>query len=220
MRSIAAFLIAAFLAAAPAWAQATGGGGSVGVGSGATAVDPSKNVLDSLLAAVTRLNDLMTAAVKRQDDLSAAETRRVNDLRDADIRRSNDLREAETRRTNELSAQKNTADLELARVNKASVDSSALLLATAVKELKTDSSDRTAKLEQFANEQRGRASGGNEVWALFGILATLVLVAAGLAFNMTRKPSPQAHSTLSSHDLDAIIAAISKSHEVTRGPSA
>ena len=98
-----------------------------------------------------------------------------------------DLVLAETKRIDQLAAQKPIADLELARVNKASVDSSALLLATAVKELKTDSSDRTAKLEQFANEQRGRASGGNEVWALIGVIITILLVAIGLLLNTMKK---------------------------------
>jgi hypothetical protein len=232
LRSIAALLIVAFLSL-PAWAQSASPAASTGTTyppalgipapSSGAAVDPTKNVLDTVLAAVTRLNDIMAQIVKRQDDLREfetkfqnalreAETRRVNDLRDADIRRSNDLRDAETRRTNELSAQKSIADLELARVNKASVDSSALLLATAVKELKTDSSDRTAKLEQFANEQRGRASGGNEVWALIGVLAMLLLVAVGVLVNMWRKEQAQVHSTLSSHDLDAIISAIATAH--------
>lgn len=109
---------------------------AVGVGSGAAAVDPSKNVLDSLLAAVTRLNDLLAAGFRRQDD----------------------LRDAETRRVDQLAAQKQVFDLELARGIRANADANALLLATQVRELKTDTSDRITKLEQFANEQRGRSS--------------------------------------------------------------
>jgi hypothetical protein len=148
---------------------------TVGVGAGSVAVDPSKNVLDALLAAVTRLNDLMERDRSRADD-----------LRKEDKEFQNAMREAETRRTNDLGKQKQEFDLELARINKSSLDSSAILLATAVKELKTDSAERTGKLEQFANEQRGRTSGGNEVWALVGILVTMLLGAGAVITSLMR----------------------------------
>src|SRR5207344_721034 len=144
-------------------------------------IDPTKNVLDLVLAAVKRLDDIIALVVKREDDMREADSRfqtamrKAGDelqtaLREAESRRVNDLRDAETRRLDQLATNKQIFDLELARVNRSNVDASALLLATQVKELKTDSADRTGKLEQFANEQRGRASGGNEVWALLGIV--------------------------------------------------
>lgn len=120
--------------------------------------DPTKNVLDLVVAAVKRLDDLTAATVKRHDDLRDAELKHFSVIRDTDARRLNDLREAETRRINELAAQKQVFDLELARVIRANQDSSTLLLAAQLKEVKSDSNERTAKLEQFANEQRGRAS--------------------------------------------------------------
>ncbi len=187
------------LLAAPAWAQSPPAGIPVDAHGNQT-IDPTKNVLDLVLAAVKRLDDVSTAYMKRQDDLREAEsrlqhamreadTKRLSDLREVDTRRSGELREAETRRVNELAQQKQAFDLELARINKSSLDSSALLLASAVKELKTDFSDRTAKLEQFANEQRGRSSAGSETWALIGVLVAIVvmlMVGIGLVFNLTR----------------------------------
>lgn len=169
--------------------------------------DPSKNVLDLVLAAVKRLDDVMGASVKRQDD-----------LRDAEIKYQNAMREAETRRVNELAAQKQGFDLELARGIRANQDANALLLATSVRELKTDTSDRIAKLEQFANEQRGRSSATDPAYTklledvralstsradiagvgsgrsdmigwLFGGLAALGAVIAVLAF-ARRHPAP------------------------------
>lgn len=133
------------------------------------AIDPTKNVLDLVEAAIRRQDDLRAAQAKLQEVNMAAEarinaamreadTQRAKDLREADVRRQNELREAETRRVNELATQKQIFDLELARVIRAGLDASTLLLATQLKEVKTDASDRMAKLEQFANEQRGRAS--------------------------------------------------------------
>jgi hypothetical protein len=146
------------------WNRRGGDGG----GNGQT-IDPTKNVLDLVEAAIRRQDDLRAAEAKLQTSLREAETKfnafmretdvhRINDLREADVRRLNELRDAETRRINELATQKQIFDLELARVIRAGLDASTLLLATQLKEVKTDASDRMAKLEQFANEQRGRAS--------------------------------------------------------------
>jgi hypothetical protein len=177
MKLVAGALILCLLAPM-ALAQATST--SVGVGAGAAAVDPSKNVLDALLAAVTRLNDLMVAAAKRSDD-----------LRKADNQYQTSMREAETRRVDQLGAQKQVFDLELARINRANADASALLLASQVKELKTDSAERMGKLEEFANQQRGRSSGSSDTvgWiaaGVFGVLMLLVAI-AGLIFSIMER---------------------------------
>lgn len=138
-------------------------------GRGSGPIDPTKNVLDLVEAAIRRQDDLRAAEAKLQEARQSSEAKlnatireadahRLADLRDADVRRLNELREAETRRVNELATQKQIFDLELARVIRAGLDASTLLLATQLKEVKTDASDRMAKLEQFANEQRGRAS--------------------------------------------------------------
>src|SRR5688572_3073772 len=99
-------------------------------------IDPTKNVLD-----------LVEAESKRQDG-----------LRQAESKYQNDMREAETRRLNELAAQKQTFDLELAKVLRANQDAASTLLATQLKEVKNDLSDRTAKLEQFRWETGGKTS--------------------------------------------------------------
>jgi len=160
------------LAAVPALAQDRSGSGistpnsaigdgrpGIGVDSkGNQVIDPTKNVLDLVLAAVKRLDDLNELTLRRADDLRAAADKYQNTTRDSAVQRINDLRDAETRRINELAAQKQIFDLELARVIRANQESSTLLLAAQLKEVKGDSAERMAKLEQFANEQRGRAS--------------------------------------------------------------
>lgn len=118
--------------AAPAFAQDRPG---IAVDAkGGAVIDPTKNVLD-----------LVEAAIRRQDDLRTAEAKFQNAMRDA-----------ETRRLNELNAQKQVFDLELARVLRAGLDASTLLLATQLKEVKTDLADRTSHLEQFRWESGGR----------------------------------------------------------------
>ncbi len=180
------------LSSAQAQAQAPPAGIPVDAHGNQT-IDPTKNVLDLVLAAVKRLDDLAAVQGKRIEDLLGASSKYQDALREAETHRFNDLQNAETRRVDQLASQKQAFDLELARINKSSLDSSALLLASAVKELKTDFSDRTAKLEQFANEQRGRTSAGSETWALIGVLvaiAVMLMVGIGLIFNMTRVRHP------------------------------
>jgi len=124
---------------------------------GGQVIDPTKNVLD-----------LVQAAIQRQDDLRAAETRRVNEKI-----------EAETRRNNELATQKQTFDLELAKVLRANQDAASTLLATQLKEVKNDLSDRTAKLEQFRWETGGRGMGMNALfgWAIAVLMASVAVAA-------------------------------------------
>jgi hypothetical protein len=114
-------------------------------------IDPTKNVLD-----------LVEAAIRRQDD-----------LREKDKEFQTQLREAETRRINELAAQKQTFDLELAKVLRANQDAASTLLATQLKEVKNDLSDRTAKLEQFRWETGGKSQGSSSI--ILG-LATLISI--------------------------------------------
>lgn len=103
---------------------------------GGPAIDPTENVLS----------------------LVDAESKYQNGMREGEARFQNAMREAETRRLNELASQKQTFDLELARVLRANQDASSMLLATQLKEVKTDVTDRTAKLEQFRWETGGRTS--------------------------------------------------------------
>jgi hypothetical protein len=103
---------------------------------GGPAVDPTENVLA----------------------LVDAETKFQNALRLAEAKYQDGMREAETRRLNELATQKQTFDLELAKVLRANQDAASTLLATQLKEVKNDLSDRTAKLEQFRWETGGKTS--------------------------------------------------------------
>jgi hypothetical protein len=157
-----------FIAAAVAMAQERPG---IGVDArGGAVIDPTKNVLD-----------LVQAAIQRQDDLRYAEAKYQNALREKEADISRVSREAESRRINELSAQKQLFDLELARVLRANVDAASLLLATQLKEVKQDLSDRMAKQEQFRWETGGRGAGYGDAfgWVMAGIMA---LVAGAALF--------------------------------------
>jgi len=121
-------------------------------------VDPTKNVLD-----------LVEAAIRRQDD-----------LREGESKFQNAMREAETRRINELAAQKQTFDLELAKVLRANQDAASTLLATQLKEVKNDLSDRTAKLEQFRWETGGKSQGLGSVALVLASVASLLIALAAL----------------------------------------
>jgi hypothetical protein len=174
-RAAAAALILLLLAA-PAWGQVdstsrppAGGAPGIGVDShGGGVVDPTKNVLD-----------LVLAAVKRLDDLAAEWTRRQDDLRDRESRYQSAMRDGETRRIDQLAAQKQAFDFELARILKANSDSASLLLATQLAEVKRDLSERTAKLEQFRWESGGQNSGRGDAWALMVVAGTFLLLLAG-----------------------------------------
>lgn len=106
-------------------------------------------------------------------------TKNVLDLVQAAIQRQDDLRDAETRRVNELAAQKLMFDLELAKVLRANQDAASTLLATQLKEVKNDLSDRTAKLEQFRWESGGRSTGvGVSAGVIVQVLTSLASAAA------------------------------------------
>ena len=122
-------------------------------------IDPTKNVLD-LVAAQEKLRDA---------------------LRAADLKFESEMRAAETRRIDQLAQQKLLFDVEMANVLRANQDAASTLLATQLKEVKTDLSDRTAKLEQFRYETSGKTSGKSDLWGwVFGGVS--LLIAAGTFF--------------------------------------
>lgn len=117
------------------------------------------------------MTDRRTAAGKPIDP-----TKNVLDLVQAAIQRQDDLRDAETRRLNELAAQKLMFDLELAKVLRANQDAASTLLATQLKEVKNDLSDRTSKLEQFRWETGGKSQGVSATGAF--VISTIGLIIA------------------------------------------
>jgi len=138
--------------------------------SGGPVVDPTENVLA-----------LVDVEKAHQNELRILESRYQNDMRKAETCRVNERIEAQTRRINELAAQKMTFDLELAKVLRANQDAASTLLATQLKEVKNDLSDRTAKLEQFRWESGGKFSGANALWGyIIGIAG--ILIALGAVF--------------------------------------
>ena len=133
-------------------------------------IDPTKNVLD------------LVAALEKSRDL----------LRAADLKYQDAMREAETRRINELAAQKLTFDFEMSRVLRASQDAAATLLATSLKEVKNDMSDRMSKQEQFRWESGGKSQGIGAIWAAI-IAAAGLLIALGTFVTVILRSAPGAH---------------------------
>jgi hypothetical protein len=123
-------------------------------------IDPTKNVLD-----------LVRAESKYQDAMRVAEDKYQNALR-----------EAEMRRINELAIQKQTFDLELAKVLRANQDAASTLLATQLKEVKTDLSDRTSKLEQVRDQNVGKSEGVSGLSSFIGQAVLIVVAIVGAYF--------------------------------------
>lgn len=174
----AGLILIALLSGAAAQEQRSG----IGVDArGNSVVDPTENV-----------KALNAAEAKRQDDLRGMEARIQSALRESDARFQSAMRDAETRRVNELAAQKQLFDLELARVLRANVDSAALLLSTQLKEVKTDLSDRTAKLEQFRWESGGRGAGIGDVagWLLAAFMGLVAVGSMIIAFFNIKRSGP------------------------------
>jgi len=131
---------------------------------GGAVIDPTKNVLDNF------------AALKEM----------LAELRTADNNFQNHMREAETRRINELAAQKLTFDLELAKILRANQDAAATLLATQLKEVKNDLSDRTSKLEQFRWETGGKSQGVSSIGVLIATGLSILIAIGSLAAALLR----------------------------------
>ncbi len=129
-------------------------------------IDPTKNVLD----------------------LVRAESGYRDALRQSDTKFFDAMRDAETRRIDQLAAQKLMFDLELAKILRANQDAAATLLATQLKEVKNDLSDRMSKQEQFRWESGGKSQGVNMIGALvigIAIVISGVIAAAGFVYNVS-----------------------------------
>lgn len=116
-------------------------------------------------------------------ELVEAESRHRDALREADNNYRDSMRHAETNRVDQLAAQKLMFDLEMAKVLRSNLDAASLLLATQLKEVKTDMSDRVSKLEQYRYETSGKTSGKSDLWGwVFGGVS--LMTAAGTFFIM------------------------------------
>jgi hypothetical protein len=142
----------------------------VGVDSaGHAVIDPTKNVLDLVLAAVTRLNDLRAADTRHFDDLRKVDTERQDELRGALDRRLTDLnkqrdvyevRIAEIKRDYEKQNEEVKSDFgkQIAAILQAQADKNALLLSSGVDKLGASTSDRLALVEKNQYVSGGTAS--------------------------------------------------------------
>jgi hypothetical protein len=113
-------------------------------------IDPTKNVLD-----------LVEAAIRRQDD-----------LREAEAKYQNYARDAEAKRTDQLLAQARAYDERIANMLAKSVETSSGLLSTALSEMRAQLGVRISELERFRYETSGKSGGFRDGWGwLIGIAA-------------------------------------------------
>jgi hypothetical protein len=194
----------------PSAASGQGAPGQPIVAPAVPVIDPTKNVLDLVLAAVTRLNDLRAAEIMRQDQ-----------LRDALDKRLTDMEAQRVRYEERIEALKSDADRRLAANLQAQADKSALLLSSQVDKLGTAFADRLAVVEKnqyvgagtsaardpaiaeamkemaatisalrrSGDEGSGRSEGSAALWAALVAGASLLVALAGVALAVMRRPA-------------------------------
>lgn len=115
---------------------------------GGAVVDPTKNVEDLVKALEVTLDK----------------------LRQADARYQDAMRDAETRRVDQLAALRVQYDIIIEGMRSTALNTTSQLLATALKETKSDLSERTSKLEQFRWESGGKTGGQAQIisWVIAG----------------------------------------------------
>jgi uncharacterized protein YihD (DUF1040 family) len=161
---------------------------------GRAVVDPTKNVLDLVSAAMQRQDDLRAIEFKRQDDLRDSESRHVREIADLRSRYTAELRKAETARIDairavdvgavqraaEVSAQQATT---LAAQVALSAEAVRVALAAAMEPIQKDIADlRRAQYEaQGVKTQTGdtRLNLGAVV-SLVALIASVILVIIAL----------------------------------------
>lgn len=135
---------------------------------GGQTIDPTKNVESLVKALEGALGKLREADEKFNDTMRAADARYNDAMRDAEIRR-----------LNELAALRVQYDVIIEGMRSTSLNTTSQLLATQLREVKTDLSDRTAKLEQFRWETGGKTGGQSQVVAWVGLAIMTLAAVAG-----------------------------------------
>jgi hypothetical protein len=139
------------------------------------AIDPTKNVLDAL-----------HTEARHRDDLRAADLRYNDAMREWGQKHQDALRAAEQRRIDGLAELRVQYDVIIEEIRRTQLDSTSTLLATQLREVKLDLSDRTSKLEQFRWESGGTTTGRDAVWGRIlgaaGFGAALAAIVSFLVF--------------------------------------
>lgn len=143
-------------------------GAGIGIDTyGGPAIDPTENVLG-----------LVDAESRRQDGLRAAAEAFATSARDA-----------ETRRINDLETQRIRYETIIEAMRSAQMTSTSTLLATQLKEVKENISDRVAKLEQFRWESGGKTTARGDVWGyIVGAASLAVAITVVVTFLISHKP--------------------------------
>lgn len=139
-----------------------------GVESDGPIIDPTKNVLD-----------LVDAESRHRDSLREADNKYHDAMRSWHEKFQSSAREADTRRIDDLASIRVQYETIIENMRSAHTLTSSTLLATQLKEVKVDLSDRTAKLEQFRWESGGKGLGVNAAagWVLSVIMAGIAVAA-------------------------------------------
>jgi hypothetical protein len=161
------------------------GAGAAVDAEGRAVLDPTKNVLDLVAAAIDRQDDLRIAEFKRQDDLRIAESRHLREIAGLRAEYQAELREGEKARINairevDVQAVQRAAEVQATQASAlaaqvvATADAFRVSLAAALEPLQKD----IAELRKSMYEQAGQRARGTEtrlnVGTVLGGLSFLV----------------------------------------------
>lgn len=155
--------------------------------SGGPTVDPTRNVLDLVQAAVNRLDDLRAAETKRVDEKIKLEKSHVRELMKLRETHAENLREAEAKRidairlvdVNALTSANERAASQ-ASIVATQVSNTAATVAAQIDQLTRMLSDRIAAVEKSQYEGVGKGSGLNAGWGYLlgaaGLIGTILAI--------------------------------------------
>jgi hypothetical protein len=135
---------------------------------GGPVIDPTENVLA-----------LVDVEKQHAQELRIADNKYNETIRNLNAKFQDALRHAETRRIDQLAALRVQYDVIIEGMRSTSLNTTSQLLATQLREVKLDLSDRTAKLEQFRWETGGKSTGlGQFSGIIVQVITSLASIAA------------------------------------------
>jgi flagellar biosynthesis GTPase FlhF len=157
-------------------------------------IDPTKNVLDLVSAAIARQDDLRQAADKltevRVQSLKELEEVRTEALKafetarhDSESRIQNWMRDTEMKRIAGLDTQRQFYETRIADMLRTSVESTSTLVSNQLVQIQSTFNDRVSQLERFRYETGGSSQGHRDsntsLFAWFGAAAAGMIALVG-----------------------------------------